>query len=417
MKRIRKPSMFLHAAKMLWRNKRSYLMLSVTIVLSFSLLLGYLVFVDSQMYNRYAKLMAAEQNIVLTYTWENVPTDSGELATWAKNVDPSVQLYQYYSLTAKLQQFPGLNVDVYFLPEGGQPYYQGDGGGENLYQFATRAYPIEGKSDFALSGNEAIVSEALFRLISPDGTLPAKLVVPLDVEESKNKVYIALDVVGVSEEYSSISYKEDGTFSGQPSVYVSQSVLEEYTPSYDQYAICRYTWMSTDYPQQMAEHARGLRMVVYSAAAAQESARTQMKAQAQTKGIIAIALLLLLGINLYSSFSNALERRKYEIGVKRAIGASGWSIMRQFMAESMLVMLANILISVMVVADVLIGYKLFRILAEQGEVYRSKTWIVDISGYSLAMFAVCSVTLTVVFSLLFAYKSTKVEIVQYLKAE
>ena len=34
----------IHAAKMVWRNRKRYAFLSVTIVLSFSLLLGYLLY-------------------------------------------------------------------------------------------------------------------------------------------------------------------------------------------------------------------------------------------------------------------------------------------------------------------------------------------------------------------------------------
>ena len=122
-------------------------------------------------------------------------------------------------------------------------------------------------------------------------------------------------------------------------------------------------------------------------------------------------MLFLLGINLYSSFSNALERRKYEIGVKRAIGASGGSIMRQFLTESMLVMLVNIVASILIVVEVLVDYKLYVQLVEGAQ------WIDSISIHSILMFLVCSVSLTVAFCLLFAYKSTKVEIAQYLKAE
>lgn len=41
----------------------------------------------------------------------------------------------------------------------------------------------------------------------------------------------------------------------------------------------------------------------------------------RNKYIIAAVLFVILGINLYSAFSNALNERKYEIGIKRAIGA------------------------------------------------------------------------------------------------
>ena len=122
-------------------------------------------------------------------------------------------------------------------------------------------------------------------------------------------------------------------------------------------------------------------------------------------------MLLLLGVNLYSSFSNALNERKYEIGVKRAIGASAWAIVRQFFMEGMAVMLLNILLSVLLVSNLLCLYKLYQHFA------LGEQWVIAVSLYSAAMFGICSVTLTLVFSMLFAYRSTQVEVVQYLKAE
>ena len=148
----------------------------------------------------------------------------------------------------------------------------------------------------------------------------------------------------------------------------------------------------------------------------QNEALNQIRSEKSNKAIIACALLLLLGINLYSSFTNALNDRKFEIGVKRAIGASAWSIVRQFLYESLLVMAANVFLSVALVADVFIIYKyLYELYPNAWGYYQ--TWVIYISPHSVAMFGICAVTLTLVFSLIFAYKSTRVEIVQYLKAE
>ena len=46
---------------MVRRTLRSYMLLSVTIVLSFSLLLGYLGFVDSEIYNEYKHIFKINQ--------------------------------------------------------------------------------------------------------------------------------------------------------------------------------------------------------------------------------------------------------------------------------------------------------------------------------------------------------------------
>ena len=147
------------------------------------------------------------------------------------------------------------------------------------------------------------------------------------------------------------------------------------------------------------------------------SIATSFRTEKKTKAYIAMALFVLLGINLYSSFANALNDRKFEIGVKRAVGASEWSIVRQFLYESVCLMLVNTLLSVWLVTACLIGLKYVREhLAEESRFY-CKTFIVYLSPYSLGMFAVCAAGLTLVFSLIFAWRSTRVEIVRYLKAE
>ena len=87
MKRIRKPSAIAHAAKMLWRNKSSYAMLSVTIVLSFSLLLGYLSFMDSDLYNRYKVIFSARKDVVMTYTSDKNPVDHLALANKVRKAE------------------------------------------------------------------------------------------------------------------------------------------------------------------------------------------------------------------------------------------------------------------------------------------------------------------------------------------
>ncbi|MCD7760831.1 MAG: hypothetical protein LUH16_03530, partial [Clostridiales bacterium] len=57
-------SKLLHAFTMLRRNRRSYLLLSVTIVLSFALLLGYLFYMDTASYNKYKYIFAMNEELV-----------------------------------------------------------------------------------------------------------------------------------------------------------------------------------------------------------------------------------------------------------------------------------------------------------------------------------------------------------------
>ena len=414
MKRIRKPSAIAHAAKMLWRNKSSYAMLSVTIVLSFSLLLGYLSFMDSDLYDRYKIIFSARKDVVMAYTWDKNPVDHLALATKVRKADENAQMYQFFDVSTRLTQYGQVNARLIFLPQGNRPVFEVllSGDEYSIYQLSRQVWPIMGKTDFDLKDNEAIINESFFRAISPDGTLPVQIVVPIRWDDGTTS-YIPLEVVGVSADTTDcrLGFSKLGDYAGQVEIYLSQSLMGERTAADLDGAVRRVTWISTSKPSEIALHAQQLGMITHSVADAQEESLISIRAQKATKGIVAIVLLLLLGINLYSSFSNALERRKYEIGVKRAIGASGGSIMGQFLLESMMIMLVNIAVSIIIVLDVLVGYKLYVKIVE------NMTWTVNISIHTILMFLVCSLSLTTAFSLLFAYKSTKVEIVQYLKAE
>lgn len=61
---MRQKSIFSHALTMVWRERRSYALLSVTVVLSLALLLGYMIFTDSRLYNRYRFVMSQDPSLV-----------------------------------------------------------------------------------------------------------------------------------------------------------------------------------------------------------------------------------------------------------------------------------------------------------------------------------------------------------------
>ena len=122
-------------------------------------------------------------------------------------------------------------------------------------------------------------------------------------------------------------------------------------------------------------------------------------------------LFILLGINLFSSFKNALNERRFEIGVKRAIGAGKKSIVGQFFREGMIVMVSNIAFSIYLIFSLAVIYKTVQ------KYFFDTTWTIDLSPYSAVIFLFSAFFLSVSFSLIFAYQSTNVEIASRLKAE
>ena len=89
-------------------------------------------------------------------------------------------------------------------------------------------------------------------------------------------------------------------------------------------------------------------------------------------------------INMVGCYMNSLAKRKYEIAVKRAFAIS---------------------------MAILGGVKLFYVWVMHD------TWVIHITGYSLLIYAISASFMAVYLSCLFSILSTKVEVIQYIKAE
>lgn len=118
-----------------------------------------------------------------------------------------------------------------------------------------------------------------------------------------------------------------------------------------------------------------------------------------------------MGLNLHSSFSNVLKERRFEIGVKRAIGASRKDIIAQLFIEGMVVMGANIIITILAVANIATIWKLVQ------WVFFGNLWTINLNFYSVILFVFCTAVITLSSSIIFALKSSQVEIIKYIKAE
>ncbi len=422
----RKQSILRHSVMMVGRTIKSYGLLSVTITLTFSLLLGYLVFTDTKLYNQYKSIFAKDPNLA-TYSAGLPEHDAlmSKLVEKAEEMDNTryyirycLQLPQYfgqYTMTDTGGELKISYLHIYSLPDSVFGIATGD------YLCPVTWLPGQERETIRLSGNEAILSVEWFYALGLDKMEEPTYTVRLPYENDSGRYTYSFRIVGIVDDpyddaLTGITLLDDGTDNAttlyQPSLYVNMQYLGPDNTS-SQLSWGRACVLYTYEPRKLIQITDNLGIDVNfrNAVEAQDKALETIRAQKQVKYIIAAAMLLLLGINLYSSFTNALSERRFEIGVKRAIGASGFDIVRQFFYESLLVMCANTLLSVALVTDLAIIYKF---IMEQTE---WKDYIIYFSPYSIAMFAVCAVTLTVVFSLIFAYKSTQVQIVDHLKAE
>ena len=433
-----------HAVTMVGRRLKTYAFLSVTIILSFSFLLGYLLLTDSQQYNQNKEIFSLRPGDVSMFQnlFDNAGTGKqqmlyenldrmentiyftayeGNLGDMAIYYDPTL-LGMDEAVVLHLQ-----NLLAFFLPDGAwmdmlnSPMYS---------HFDHEIVWLDGRDDsfFHLNADEVILSEQVYRLLKLDQE--SEPIFQLRTQgwqlQGPGGLYTVEDlntqlkVVGYAKGSSEVDYFKWDSWWETPAMYLSVKFLDWLDQNgWELYGMGglltkRHYFVHSDSPEQVVALGKTLGMNrVFSVYEAQNNALEAMQSQAGNKAIIACALLVLLGINLYSSFSNAMNERKYEIGVKRAVGASAWSIVRQFLYESLIVMLANVAISIALVVDVGVLYKIFM----EWQSGFLDTYVLYLTPHSMVIFGACAVTLTVVFSLIFAYKSTQVEIVQYLKAE
>lgn len=423
-------SLVLHAGRMVGRTLRSYAMLSVTILLSFSFLLGYLVFTDSQLHNSYKDVLHQDRHVV-SFTGSGIRDPRMDAVL--RETQKAGQTHQMKLLYAALGEEPLSLEDgstlmmlpqAYFLPSQAWALYD-QMNGIQVHFMEVEWLDGQPHETVHLEGNQVIMERSMYEILGlgqmerPQWDLLVRFLPDREDPHGPEKTTrLSVEVVGlIDTEDGQPRQDEVGDYSFCPVVYFPMSRLQTLPETLRNRL--GYSWYEvyyTDAPEVAAGTAKGMNITAFSIYQRQNAALEQIRTEKGNKAVIAAAMLILLGINLYSSFRNALNDRKFEIGVKRAIGASSWSIVRQFLYESVMVMLANILLSVVLVADVALAYK-FVLSRMPGRVEQFGAWTIVISPYSAGMFVLCAVSLTVVFSLIFAYQSTQVEIVQYLKAE
>ena len=440
---MKKPlfSLFCHAAGMAMRNLRSYALLSVTILLSFSLLLGFLVWTDSSLYNQNKELFHRDRSLVGT----DDPALQSPALTRALR-EKAADLGETHSLQFDCAYFGSVSA------EGSRIRLQT---GQALEPIAVNALSVpphawclytpglreaavtwlDGREhrDFHLNSGEILLDErlyAIFGLAEKENRFSLRLGLYYDAEGRlvTRPFGGSFTVVGLLAGDRPLTLEpsaEDGNrvrlvSDAAPCIaFSSADVNPAALPGLDWQRPTVVFYSSV--PQQVDALLRsvGITANIYAVYADQDRATQTIRAALDTKATITAALLVLLGINLWSSFSNALNARRFEIGVRRALGASRWSIVRQFLYESLLVMAANILLSVWLVLTVLLGCKwaLQRAAARAGAEPAARVFTLTLSPASAALFALCALTLTTVFSVIFAYSAVQVQIAEHLKSE
>lgn len=395
--------MLLTSFGMVKKNLKSYIMLSITIILSFSLLLGYLIYSDSSLYNEYKVDLGTTPNVFVIDASNEVlqnPLAKMNLLEQKINKDDDTVCYRF---TEQGNEFRGISYRIFLLPQNAFAFFQ---------NFRTR-YIFNNSNRAKVSKNCAVISEELYQYMKSEVDSKGDLYIniPITMKNGKTKLYSLLvsDTYSMNNNEKNLYYNRDSNqLEGYSAVFVSDTTFQDNEVYTENTSMVIYSkrpkivqgWLNN---LDLAADASSYEIVdqIYS----------KIVDLIDIKILFAIIIMILLGINMYGSFTNALEKRKFEIGVRRAIGASKKDIVLQFFYEGIIIIGVNIIISIMIVIFVFSMYKIIIFYRYGVE------WIISTNVYSIIIFLLCGVFLTLYYSLLFGIKSTNVEVVQYLKAE
>lgn len=389
---MKKNNIFGHALLMVKKNKRSYLMLSITIMMSFTFLLSFLIYTDSK---------------IMTNNVETIEQKPYMIESYLTGVDKKIK-YTYINNLDKLDKTKYFMSDNVVLESKFRTDYDFTSviltSNNDMGTFLGMNYEIvrEDGKKISLSSNQVMVRSSIYEQLKKEKK-DKKIIlnIPIETNDGSYK-YVNVEVVG--------GYKpknEKDNISMNNEIIMSQDTLKNIDYSINETRMFIYT----HYPTKVLELANNFDIFTKSVFQDKKEKFPEIQKDLKSKGMIVVVLFILLGINLYSSFVNALNERKFEIGVKRAIGASGKDIIMQFLFEGIIVVLSNIVLSSLLAVSIFIGYKYYN------NMIKGSRFIFYLSKYSICMYLVVSIFLTMAFSLMFAIQSSRVEIIKYIKGE
>ena len=390
----------LNGILMSWKQRKNYLLLSVTVVLSFSFLLGFLCYTDTKNYNDTKEIFSMPNNLILVYG-ETDETSVKKMNVVKQYCEKRKNFfcYEYYEQQIRLLQYGSLVASVNIIPNNIFGYYQDN----------STKIELSGSDEISLKENEAVISDELYRILKQSKNNEAVSInIPISLKNGEvyHKRYTINDTYKTNG-MDDLLFDSDVGVTGNVTILIPQDSEFVYDLDYDNISLAIWS----EDADEVLTLINNLGLAYYSPYEMQKESLETTKNNMNVKFVIALVLIILLGFNLYSSFMNVLTKREYEIGIRRALGAGKTQIILQFFVECFIVMIINILLSVGIVCWLAILYKV------------TFYWVFDeilviyISKYSIYSFLVCSLCLSLFFGFIFSLQSTQIEIIKYLKGE
>ena len=383
---------FGHAMGMVLRNIRSYLFLSMTVLLSFCFLLVYLIATDSE---------SILQILNGDNMYEEIQEAQLSVRDYLSHI-PNSHFSMIYRSPYNMNYMQSLYFNVIFIED-------------DAFGTATNPFDEVELLNIRLSDGQALANEAFYEWmqLSTGEEHPSLAFDYPFADGTMERVSVTL--VGGRRFNTAAPAVVNGSLTGGAVLYLPYStmlrLLEKgpidcmnsflivYAPAEYQEAVYDYAKTS---PYVQGYGSYNLMSI--------NAAKLSIRSAIGQRSLMLCFFYVILAVNLYGSFRNALNDRKFEIGVKRAIGASKANIAAQFTAEGLIVIVGNLLLSVYLVLTGFLVYK--TILKAQGIIYT-----ITLGWSALAGYIICCLALALLFSLIFAWQTSKVNVIDNLRAE
>lgn len=420
----------INSAQMARKNARSYLFLSMTVLLSFCFLLIYLVYYDSYNYNGKIFLEANEYYAYGYKDYQHLSSEMSAITFFDSRLTQEDIESNVKKTTSLLDNLEDTHYNVIYSVDKSSVDFKLDNCKVSLsfidsHSFAyatvnaaTVTRDIQ-KITTVLDEGEAFVNDTFYEFLTANtGEETPEITYRAYDNVTGKTVTRKIKIVGGVEDSLSAPTVEDGRLKGNIRIVAPYSELEYWDETLNIRDNLRtnaviivnsptqYQGIIKTYVSANTEHA----LTAYFFEEI-NSYRATVCSNIQQRALILCFFYIVLAINLYGSFRNALNERKFEIGVRRAIGASKKDIMGQFMLEGMLVILMNMLASIYIVS---VGFFVFK---EIIKLAMGIDFILYISWGSVLSFFIICISLAMLFSAIFAYQTTRVNVIDNLRAE
>lgn len=390
-----------HSIKMIKRNKKSYFRLFFSVYLTFAFLIGLFFFTDNVAFNKNKSILKAPSYLSIITTSPSLEKNNNSFLLQVKNIKNTVVQKESVS-SPILNPLNGFNIIIHAIPRNFGKLSNID------FEFLEFNKKVDKLND----AKSIIISETNYKVLKKLGRIDKDDNLNIYIKDKNNfenlqkfNVVARITQGNVSEGSLAVG---SNSIDGNLDIYMSN---ENFQQSFLSSFQTEYYYIYSPFAKNITELAYKYNLTADSPSLYKSQARNEMKESIQIKRIIISLAFILLSVNLIGSFSNALNQRRYEIGLKRALGARPFQICIQFMIESLIIMCSALVIAFYTVFNLIMLYKLYL------KIYKSSLFIVNLTNASIITLILMCLSMMIISTMFFAYNALSMKIIPSLQGE